>query len=250
MEEQPQRTSSAAAADGDDVDKVPTSPNEEASSCDPEQRQSSKALTRGVSFDSVHIREYSRCLDVHPATTSGPSLSIGWDFVETQPISVETYENSRPPRRAAHQMQMPGTMRESIIKEHTDASSREIQQAVTEVQQSRNQRQLTVAMQEFEAWHVAFESMQRKFKRWIRKTSTKREQELLWENAHKTLTEKRKNEKSGVVAKRHSSVEEEKPSEEPIRAASMDTSAGPTGQAQPEVESTCSDSSEIEIKEC
>ena len=42
-----------------------------------------------VSFDAVEIREYSVVLSDNPATRSGPSLEIGWEYrlaTEVQPI--------------------------------------------------------------------------------------------------------------------------------------------------------------------
>lgn len=59
----------------------------------------------------------------------------------------------------------------------------------THVLNSRHQRQLSIAMQEFDEWQYVLESLKRKFKRFRSGMSKKREMELLWENAQKQKKE-------------------------------------------------------------
>ena len=145
---------------------------------------------RVVSFDNVEIREYARCLGNNPATTHGPSLSLDWCYANMETINLEDYEKIRPPRRKAAEMQIPGVLRETILKQHTECSKNDISESVKAIQSVRHQRQMCVAMQEFEYWHVGLESLKRKFRRWRNNTSTKREQEMLWENAKTVKAEK------------------------------------------------------------
>jgi hypothetical protein len=158
---------------------------------------------RAVSFDNVEIREYARCLGNNPSTTHGPSLSLDWCYASMGMISLDDYEKSRPPRRRTDEMQMPGFLRETILKQHTKCSKKEISESVKAIQVARHQRQMCLAVQEFEQWHVGLESLKRKFRRWSNKTSTKREQELLWENAERIMAERRrlKNEVSDPTVK-------------------------------------------------
>ena len=138
---------------------------------------------RGVTFDSIEVREYARCLGNNPATTNGPPLSIDWPYSKVGRFALEEYEEQRPPRRIANEMMIPASLRESIILEQTDATKTLISAMKSEVQAVRHRRQLTVAMQEFEEWTLVFESLRRKFKRFKSGISKKKEEELLWENA-------------------------------------------------------------------
>jgi hypothetical protein len=166
-------------------------------SCPPEVEETlpSNAVTmkRSVSFDYIEIREYSRCLGNSPATTHGPSLSIDWDYSEARTFKLEDYEKSRPPRRGSLQMLVPGSLRETIIMEQTDATMRQINAMKSEIQAARHRRQLSMAMQEFDEWNLLFESIRRKLKRLKTGISKKREMELLWENAGTILAEKQGN---------------------------------------------------------
>jgi hypothetical protein len=156
----------------------------------PDPPSSRKLESRSVSFNEVEIREYERCIGNNPATTYGPSLAIGWEYQEAVKLKLEDYEQSRPQRRRPNQMQVPGSIRESILKEHTDCTKQDISRAVQEVLAARHQRNMTLAMIEFEVWQMLFERTKRKVKRWRNRTSAKKEQEWLWENAQLRASER------------------------------------------------------------
>lgn len=48
-----------------------------------------------VSFKDVYVRKYSRILGDNPACSSGPSLSIGWEYEPEQTYSVDEWEYNR-----------------------------------------------------------------------------------------------------------------------------------------------------------
>lgn len=48
-----------------------------------------------VSFKDVRVRKYSRILGDNPACSSGPSLSIGWDYEPEQTYTVDEWEYNR-----------------------------------------------------------------------------------------------------------------------------------------------------------
>jgi hypothetical protein len=195
---------------------------------------------RAVSFNNVEIREYARCLGNHPSTTSGPSLSLDWCYAKIGTINLEDYEKGRPPRRRTGEMQMPGVLREIILQQHTECSKKDISESVKVIQSARHQRQMCVAMQEFEHWHVGLESLKRKFRRWRNNTSTKREQEVLWENAKRIMEEKRrlKNEVADPSSKSHVLVTVQQDSDSVVSTQEFNDA------------STSSDMSCPEIKEC
>ena len=141
---------------------------------------------RSVSFDEVHVREYARCLGNNPSTTHGPPISIDWGYEPMKSITVDAYEQVRPSldRRGVSELQVPSTVREAMLRQHTDCTKQDIADAVKEVRQSRHERQMTVALQEFESYQLVWEGVQRKWARWIKRRPSKlREIELLWEKA-------------------------------------------------------------------
>ena len=138
-----------------------------------------------ISFGSIEIREYSRCLGNNPATTHGPPLSLGWSYNIVGSLDVEEYEAARPTRREGNQMLIPGTTREDILSEQAGVTRKQMQAMAKQIKDDRHKRQMTVAMQEFEPWHIAAEFLSRRVRRISSGVSKKREQELLWENASK-----------------------------------------------------------------
>jgi hypothetical protein len=149
-----------------------------------------KTRTRSVSFDRIEIREYSRCLGNNPATTHGPPLSIDWAYNEAGTFPLDDYETTRPPRRISQQMLVPGFVREEILMDQTDATKRQMNATITAIKLDRHRRQMTIAMQEFEEWHIALETIRRRLRRFKKGISKQREEELLWENAAMIMAEK------------------------------------------------------------
>lgn len=144
----------------------------------------SEKLGRGVSFGSIAIREYPRCLGDHPDTRNGPPLTIDWLYEDTGMISVEDYETSRPERRLKEQMLLPGYLRQSMLLE-TGTTMKEICTIRTQIKTAQHQRNLSRAMQEYEHFYVVVESLKRKLRRFHSGISKKREMELLWENVQR-----------------------------------------------------------------
>lgn len=54
-----------------------------------------RPIQRRVSFGTVSVREFERVLDVNPACSCGPSLSIGWRYSPKKDISIEDWEDRR-----------------------------------------------------------------------------------------------------------------------------------------------------------
>jgi hypothetical protein len=60
-------------------------------------RSSPNSRGQSVSFHTVIIREYGRCVGDNPAVSSGPPISLGWDYLPNREVSVDHYEsNIRP----------------------------------------------------------------------------------------------------------------------------------------------------------
>ena len=151
---------------------------------DTDLQDEDRSSKRRVNFDAIMIREYDRTLGDNPATTHGPPLTLDWEYEDVASIKVDEYEAQRAPRRITHQMMIPGNARENILLTQTPTTKQQIQNMVSQVRSSRHRRQSTVAMQDFEEWHEAFEFISRRFRRLRKGLSKQREQELLWEQAH------------------------------------------------------------------
>lgn len=149
-----------------------------------------KSMKRGVSFDKIEIREYSRCMGNNPATTHGPSLSLDWHYDHAGTYDLEEYEQSRPDRRAHQQMLIPGCVREEILLAHTDVTRKQMSKSVAEIKAARHSRQMCVAMQEFEDWAWLGETILRRLRRLRSGISKKKEQQLLWDNAKHVMESK------------------------------------------------------------
>ena len=81
------------------------------------RRKRSSSIERKVSFSSVEIRQYNRILDDNPACSSGPSISIGWEYNSalTRNVDLGEYERLRKPYRVKYVLPLPRRLREYIL---------------------------------------------------------------------------------------------------------------------------------------
>jgi hypothetical protein len=99
--------------------------------------------TKSVQFDEVHLRHYERIMCDNPASTNGPSIGIGWKYVNRRPLKVDEYELRRPSRRSPSKMVLNRPMREKIIRK-LGYSEKEMATVVRELNKARFQRRQTV----------------------------------------------------------------------------------------------------------
>lgn len=99
---------------------------------------------RSLGFASVEIREYSRTVGDNPSCSSGPPVSISWDYNIVGEISLDDYEDTRPPRRSHFEMVLPRKVRQDMLKREWDISQKEIAEAVRRNVKVKNQRKATV----------------------------------------------------------------------------------------------------------
>jgi hypothetical protein len=72
-------------------------------------------------------------------------LSISWEYnPQTKVISVDQYENSRPPRRVNFEMVLPRHIRQSMLRQDWNVSQSQIAAAVRQNIKVKNQRRATV----------------------------------------------------------------------------------------------------------
>ncbi|KAL3939104.1 MAG: hypothetical protein SGBAC_006107 [Bacillariaceae sp.] len=89
-----------------------------------------------VSFGTAQIRWHERILVVHPSTSSGPSVGIGWDYDESEESIDFDHETS------AGALRLSRREREAIINE-LDYATRDIAKAIRETLKIKNQRRRT-----------------------------------------------------------------------------------------------------------
>jgi hypothetical protein len=87
-------------------------------------------------------------------------------------------------------MLVPGFVREKILLDQTDVTKRQVNATIAAIRVDRHRRQITIAMQEFEEWHIALETIRRRLRRFKKGISKQREEELLWENAAMIMAKK------------------------------------------------------------
>lgn len=85
-------------------------------------------IKKSVSFHQIEIREHERALGDNPSVSSGPALSVSWNSVDHTEMSVDDYEEFRPPRRCRSSLAVPRLVREDMLRK--EGVSRSEMQAV------------------------------------------------------------------------------------------------------------------------
>ena len=70
--------------------------------------------------------------------------SISWEYNVVGEISLDDYEDTRPPRRSHFEMVLPRKVRQDMLKREWDISQKEIAEAVRRNVKVKNQRKATV----------------------------------------------------------------------------------------------------------
>ena len=72
---------------------------------------------RTLQFQNVILREYGMILGDHPCCRFGLPVTIEWDYLEYQPLSVDDYEVHHALRRPLRQMHLSSSQREAILQD-------------------------------------------------------------------------------------------------------------------------------------
>ena len=101
---------------------------------------------KSVQFSNLEIRTYPVTLGDNPSVSSGPPLTLGWNYTSTHTFPVATYESQRPPasRRKLSEMALPQSLRIEMLCEDGRMSLRTIETACREVERCKRQRRRTV----------------------------------------------------------------------------------------------------------
>jgi len=114
----------------------------------PQHHQNAKKVCKSVSFDSVTVREYNRIAGDHPGCLEGPPMSLDWNFVEHDPVTIEHYDDKRNDRRRGIRA-VSSEQRKAILKEGFGVSEDEILCAERRANKAARKRELTRQRLEF-----------------------------------------------------------------------------------------------------
>jgi len=97
------------------------------------------ASSKSVTFGRVEIHEHEIQLGDNPSVSKGPPITLQWRARQTDVISVEEYEQSKPPSRCKHEMLLPRFVREDMLR-HQGYSRSELKEAVEAVKKIQENR--------------------------------------------------------------------------------------------------------------
>jgi hypothetical protein len=93
-----------------------------------------------VSFQTVMVREYPRCIGDNPSVSSGPPLSIEWEPQKFEEISIDDFEESRASKNSTKCEKITSRGRVDILQNECQASLSSIMRASYDMKCVREQR--------------------------------------------------------------------------------------------------------------
>jgi len=139
------------------------------------------SFNKTIKFHNIEIREYARTLGDNPSCSSGPPVSISWDYKALKAMTIDDYEETRPARRTQMEMVLPRKLRSEMLKRDWQITQRQIAEAVRRNVKIKNQRRTTVNnLGKASKMEVVMESLNRKVKRtlMLQKSVSKQVKEL------------------------------------------------------------------------
>ncbi|GKY94709.1 hypothetical protein MPSEU_000436400 [Mayamaea pseudoterrestris] len=137
---------------------------------------------RKIQFANIQIREYNRTIGDNPSCSSGPPISISWEYdPNTKVVSVDQYEDNRPPRRRHFEMCLPRSVRQEMLRKDWDVTQTQIANAVRNNIKVKNQRRVTVSnLGKAAKFEEILERTQRSLKRglFFQKSTTQQAEDL------------------------------------------------------------------------
>lgn len=130
-----------------------------------------KRRNRAVSFGEIEMRCYSQTLGDNPSVSYGPPISLDWDYEEIEPIALDSFEDSRPPRRKLRQMILSYYNRKNVLIWQYGVSEDELKEVKKAIKKERFNRSVTRSLVPIMPIEAFFESAGRKAKRAFGKKS-------------------------------------------------------------------------------
>ena len=101
------------------------------------------SLQRAVSFSSLSIREYPPAISDNPSCSFGPPVQLDWDYEAEETQTIDHYEESRQPRRAAHDLLLSYYDRRFLLLKQAGYTRREVKEAEKEAERVKRGRMVT-----------------------------------------------------------------------------------------------------------
>eukprot|EP00567_Pseudictyota_dubia_P016318 CAMPEP_0197442954 /NCGR_PEP_ID=MMETSP1175-20131217/8839_1 /TAXON_ID=1003142 /ORGANISM="Triceratium dubium, Strain CCMP147" /LENGTH=310 /DNA_ID=CAMNT_0042973523 /DNA_START=268 /DNA_END=1200 /DNA_ORIENTATION=- len=129
---------------------------------------------RKVSFDKVVVRDYGMILGDHPSCQYGPPVTLEWDYLEYEELSVDEYEYHHSRRRPLRLLGINYYRRKKLLLENMGYSEEDLKAATKEVRRVQINRTVTKNFAPFHKVDFAIESARRKAKRIMKKEKKSR----------------------------------------------------------------------------
>ena len=96
-----------------------------------------------VSFSNLEIREYDVAISDHPSCSFGPPVQLSWEYKQKEIVPVDSYEQSRSPRRERRDLVLSYYDRRFLLIKQAGYSKKEIKQTMLEVERVKRERLVT-----------------------------------------------------------------------------------------------------------
>lgn len=107
--------------------------------------RASRRRPRSVQFKDVDIREFKMTLGNHPSATSGPPVMLSGELHSPRKVmTLEQYEQTRPPRRKRRQLKLSLQQRHNVLVKEQGFSFEEVKGAWQEALEIRKRRKETL----------------------------------------------------------------------------------------------------------
>lgn len=116
---------------------------------------------QGVTFTNIIIRDYPMTVGDNPSVSSGPPLTIGWNYFNEVTIPLDIYEDSKPSPRNGREMIVPRMRREQIFRD-AGFTYNQLIKLTKPVNIARIQRHKTYASLGLSPWIEVYEKATRK----------------------------------------------------------------------------------------
>lgn len=124
---------------------------------------------RHISFHQIIVRDYDMVLGDHPNCSYGPPVSLGWHYLEYEPLDLNEYEYHHSRRRPLRQLVLNSYRRKKMLLTEKAHTLDELNRATKEKNRVQKNRSITRTLVPYWKVEDAFESAGRKLKRIVKK---------------------------------------------------------------------------------
>lgn len=130
--------------EGSFIDRNSSFTTSPASPASPEDGSDSEGSRKSITFTTVTVREYPRCLGDN-VTSNGAPISIEWLYDSEEEYDLVEYDEAAASvRREKHELQMPPELRFHLLVDELGYSRKDIQVAIRQNNVTKSQRQRTI----------------------------------------------------------------------------------------------------------